>query len=447
MTDVLHISAYDISGGAAIAAYRLHQGLRRIGADSRMLVAKKASDDASVLTLKRSRALSASLKRRIRKRWLRGQFRRYEKSRPANLEFFSDDRAVDPEALLAALPMADVYHLHWVARVLDYSRFFPALTPGQPLVWTLHDTNPLTGGCHYTAGCRRFEDACGACPALGSTRETDLSSQIHARKLAQFQRLSPDTTRIVSPSRWLADEAQRSSLLRRFETVVIPHGLDVEVFKPRDRATARDVFGLPQDMKLVMFAGRSLEFHRKGVDLLVSALNGLSDENIGLLSVGGGSLKTELRHPHFSIGEVNNGRLLSLAYSAADAFVTPAREEAFGQVVLEAMACGVPVVGFAVGGIPDMVRPGATGFLAPPLDVAELARSIRTLLFDDEPRGRMALECRRVAVEEFTMELQAERHARLYEELVDAARALKQVSGRSSRPPVAVHPGQRAVPK
>ena len=332
--DVLHINVYDLHGGAAIAANRLHQGLRRIGTNSRMLVEKKAGDDPSVLRSERSRALSASLTRRIRKRWLRGQLARYAGSQPPTADFFSDDRAVDTEALVRALPKAGVYNLHWVARYLDYTRFFSQLSIGQPLVWTLHDMNPFTGGCHYTAGCRRFEAECGFCPALGSRTQRDLSSEIHARKRRQYDRLLPETTRIVTPSQWLAGEARRSSLFRRFDTVVIPNGLDTEVFRPRDRAEARDIFGLPHDITLVMFTGRSLEFHRKGIDLLVAALNELRSENVGLVSVGGGRLQVRLDGRHFPLGSIDDEGRLSFAYSTADILVCPTREDNLPNVVL-----------------------------------------------------------------------------------------------------------------
>jgi glycosyltransferase involved in cell wall biosynthesis len=171
----------------------------------------------------------------------------------------------------------------------------------------------------------------------------------------------------------------------------------------------------------VMFIGQSLEFYRKGMDLLVAALNELP-EAVGLVSVGGGNLTSKLAHRHFPIGRIDDAERLSLAYSAADVFVCPTREDNLPNVVLEAMACGIPVVGFEVGGLPDMVRHGMTGLLAPPEDVGALARSLQSLLSDDTLRNRIGGECRKVAVSEYRMELQAERYQRLYEELIAAAR-------------------------
>ena len=149
--------------------------------------------------------------------------------------------------------------------------------------------------------------------------------------------------------------------------------------------------------------------------------------------MGSGHLVPTLRHRHFPLGYLKGERLLSFAYSAADVFVTPARQEAFGQVVLEAMACGTPVVGFDVGGIPDMVRPDLNGILAPPNDVDALRAGIESLLVDDEARSKMAGECRRTAVEEYRLQLQAKRYKVLYDDLLQRTSHLPNVeSGRSS---------------
>ena len=168
-----------------------------------------------------------------------------------------------------------------------------------------------------------------------------------------------------------------------------------------------------------MFAARSIENYRKGIDLLVAALNTLDVPfDVVLVSIGSGRLGSTLRQKHFPLGRLTGERLLSFAYSAADVFVTPAREEAFGQVVFEAMACGTPVVAFDVGGIPDMVRSGVSGLLAPPNDVGALREAIETLLANEELRGRMAHECRRIAVEEYRLDMQAERYKGVYSELL-----------------------------
>jgi len=417
---VVQIAASDQTGGAAIAAYRLHKGLRIAGVDSRMIVREKRSDDSAVMLLKGTMSLFERLRRSARSRSLTRDLRRYRATLSPHAEYFSDDRASDPRALPRALAGdADIYHLHWVAGFLDYRTFFETFPRDKPLVWTLHDMNPFTGGCHYTAGCDKFTLACNACPVLGSKDSDDLASAIFRRKHAAYECLSPELVRIVATSRWLAAEAKKSALFRQFDVATIPYGLDTELFRPRNKTAARELFDIPLTCKIVMFAAQSLENYRKGIDLLVAALDSLDVPfDVVLVSVGSGRLASTLRQQHFPLGHLDGERLLSFAYSAADVFVTPAREEAFGQVVFEAMACGTPVVAFDVGGIPDMVRPGISGLLAPPNDVGTLREAIETLLANDDLRGTMAHECRRIAVEEYRLDLQAERYTRIYRELL-----------------------------
>ena len=415
---ITHFSTSDIGGGAAIAAHRLHRGLRRVGLDSRMLVAEKHSLDETVQVGARGHGLPERLRRRIRSEMINRDFARYRATRPAHLDYFSDDRAAEPK-LPDFLPKADLYNLHWVAGFVDYRAFFGRFPRDVPLVWTLHDMNPFTGGCHYTAGCDRFVAGCGACPALGSADNFDLSTAIFRRKRTAYVKLQPEKVRIVAPSHWLSQEASRSALFRRFEVTTIPYGLDTEVFRPRTQAVAREVFGIPQGMRIVMFAAQWLDMHRKGLDLLIAALDGTDiDGKIGLVSIGSGRPFDALGGKYFPLGELKGERLLSFAYSTADVFVSPSREDNLPNVLLEAMACGTPTVAFEVGGMPDIVRPGVTGLLATAEDVRSLRHAIMAILSDDVKREALSRESRRVALREYRLELQAERYRRVYQQLL-----------------------------
>jgi glycosyltransferase involved in cell wall biosynthesis len=417
---VTHLSFSDGVGGAAIAAHRLHEGLGRLGVASRMLVAEKSTRDENVTAVVPDRNFNRRLRRRLRSEIIVRQFARHRGTRPAHLDAFSDDRAAEIGALLEMLSRSGIYHLHWVAGLLDYRSFFRSIPGHVPLVWTLHDMNPFTGGCHYTAGCDRFAAGCGACPALGSTEDFDLSAAIFGRKRTAYGRLQPERVRVVAPSRWLSREASRSVLFRRFEITTIPYGLDTEAFRPRTRAIARDVFGIPQEMRIIMFAAQWLDIHRKGLDLLLAALDGLNvDGKIGLVSVGGGRPFDTLGGTHFPLGELKSERLMSFAYSTADVFVSPSREDNLPNVLLEAMACGTPTVAFEVGGIQDIVRPGVTGLLATAENVRSLRHAIVAILSDDQKREAMSRESRRIAIQEYRLELQAERYCRVYQQLLE----------------------------
>src|SRR5688572_23350647 len=329
---ILHLSATDVAGGAARATYRLHMGLRRLGHDSRMLVGKKWGEDESVEGIKPPKDLVSRIRRKLRRRRIQADFAKYLPTRPGKLEPFSDDRTEHGPAILRQLTPADVINLHWIAGFLDHESFFAGIPKNVPLVWRLADMAPCTGGCHYDEGCGKFENCCGACPQLGSTDENDLSRQVWQRKYDALGRHGK--LHLVATSNWIAQQSRRSSLLREFPVTVIPNGLDVEDFAPRDKNFARDTLGLPQDARIVLFAAESLGVKRKGFALLLEALAGLRDEpNLLLLSVGSTKATVESPVPQVNLGRINIDRYLSLAYSAADVFVIPSIQESFGQTV------------------------------------------------------------------------------------------------------------------
>ena len=415
---VVHFSTtIDKRNGAGLAAYRLHRGLIRLGHDSTMFVAEIQGEpnDPSVTLFRPPRDLLSRARRRLRRlRKARG-LARYRAARPAGYEGFSDDRNPYGAELVAQLPPCDIINIHVMVNFLDYRGFFAAAPGHAAVVRIMHDMNFFTGGCHYDAACGKHATRCGACPQLGSRKERDLSREIWQRKHVALSAVEPGRLHLVTPSRWLANEARRSALLRDFPITVIPNGSDTEVFRPRDRYLAREILRVPQDALAILFVAEPVTRHHKGFVLLAQALDCLEDvRNVLLISAGSGKPPLEVRVPHLRLGHVADERLLSLAYSAADVFVIPSLQDNCPQTVLEAMACGTPVIGFAVGGIPDMVRPGVTGLLVRPQDVTALSSAISELLRDPPTRMEMAANCRRIAVEEYAQEVQARRYVDLY---------------------------------
>jgi glycosyltransferase involved in cell wall biosynthesis len=199
----------------------------------------------------------------------------------------------------------------------------------------------------------------------------------------------------------------------------IHYGLDVEMFAPRDRLHARSVLGVPADAAVLLFGAASVENLRKGFGILADAVAGLRKfPNLMLLTFGKGrpTVPSDVLHIHF--GHVEGDRLLSVLYSAADVFVMPSSQEAFGQTALEAMACGTPVIASAVGGIPEVVRDGVTGYLINPPDPAALQEAVCGLLRNASKRAEMSVNCRRIVLDNYTIEVQARRYLELYERIL-----------------------------
>jgi glycosyltransferase involved in cell wall biosynthesis len=425
---ITHVSTVDISGGAARAAARLHAGLLRLGHDSRMLVAQRTSDDPTVLSIHREATPYKSLIRAIDRYRINRSFAPYQKSLRPGLDKFSEDRSEYATDLADGIPDADVVNLHWVAGFVDYGKFFKNFGKRFPIVWTLHDMNVFTGGCHYDEGCGKFAASCGACPQFGSKNQYDLSREVWLRKKKAFDSVDAKDLHIVADSKWLAGEASRSSLLRKFPITSVHYGLDTETFAPRSKLHVRGALGIPADARVIMFAADLITTRRKGLGTLVDALHGMAVKgNFLLLSVGRQmpELPDAISHLHF--GHVNSDFFLSLLYSAADVFVIPSVQEAFGQTALEAMACGTPVVGSAVGGIPEFVQNDVTGYLVPALAPGALREAVLKLLQNSEKRAEMSANCRRSVLENYTLEVQARRYETIYHEIgADKQRATKQ---------------------
>jgi glycosyltransferase involved in cell wall biosynthesis len=412
---ILHLNTYDVTGGAALATYKLHRGLCKLGYDSSMLVAHRKSTDPTVSAFAPKRDLPSRLSRRLRHESIKFAFSRYKQTRPAGLEGFTDDRSLYGSQLLRQLPECDIINLHWVAGFLDYSHFFEGVPQHIPIFWRLSDMNAFTGGCHFDVGCGKHESGCGACPQLGSASEEDLSRDIWKRKERVFRAVRHERLHVVALNQWMAESVRRSPLLGRFGVTVIPNGVETDVFAPRDKHFARDVLGIPQDANVLLFAADSVTNRRKGFHVLTEALNTLPDSsNIALVSVGAGNVKLGHGIPHIHVGHVEDRQRLSLVYSAADVYVVPSLQDNQPNTVLESMACGTPVVGFDVGGIPDMVRPGITGLLAPVGDARGLRAAILQIFEHRETRASFGAACRRVVMEEYTMDRQVRQYAELY---------------------------------
>lgn len=412
------VNTEDLRGGAARAAYRLHQGLRSSGVDSTMLVQVRQGDDFSVSgPPSRLGNLLNTLRPAIDLAPILVYRRRNKKAvfYPGWL----------PDSIVHRINKAapDLVHLHWITGGFVNVRSLRRLA--LPLVWTVHDMWAFTGGCHYDAGCGRYASNCGHCPVLGSSMGLDLSRLGWARKKKAYGDLNLS---IVAPSRWLASETMKSSLLGRFPVHVIPNGIDTDLYRPLGRELARELLRLPKDRMLILFGAMGATSDpRKGFSRLQDALKRLAvarpELPLTAMIFGASAPKVlpDLGMPVLYAGNAVDDLTLAAIYSSADVFVAPSSQENLSNTVMEALSCGTPCVAFDVGGMSDMIDHRDNGFLAKPFDSVDLADGICWAIADDFSRRHAAERARRKVLEKFGISRIAQQHAELYAQLLERA--------------------------
>jgi glycosyltransferase involved in cell wall biosynthesis len=402
--NILHINQSDTWGGAAIAGYRLHQGLLDQGISSQLLVGKKETDDPLVFETPRSTRLDEQIEPFTRHLGLN------------YLHLLSSAKISQSEAYQTA-DLINFHNLH--TGYFNYLTI-PDLTAPKPAVLTLHDMWSFTGHCSYSYDCDRWQTGCGKCPYPETYPAIRRDNTALEWKLKNWVYRRSNLT-IVAPSRWLTEQTQKS-MLNRFPIHYIPNGIDTNTYQPLDRRTCRAALGISPQQHVLLFAADSLTEKRKGGDLLFNALQALPDalkaETV-LLTFGGGckSIAQTLGIPIHNLGFIGGDRLKAIAYSAADLFVLPTRADNLPLVLQESMACGTPMVSFNIGGVPDLVRPGVTGYLANPEDADDLSSGIVKLLDNQNERDRLGRNCREITLSEYTLELQATRYIQLYQKI------------------------------
>ncbi|NEQ97124.1 MAG: glycosyltransferase [Cyanothece sp. SIO2G6] len=420
------VNTNDIRGGAARAVYRLYQGLRHIGQNVTMLCHSKASDDPNVAQAQTKPGLPSSDTITTCMEAIQTTCIDRNRSDLSNTFFSLSYPGVDLSHH-SAIKQADVINLHWIARFQSPSSIKRLLALGKPVVWTLHDAWAFTGGCHYTAGCLKYRQACRDCPQLDSDTH-HLTAAILADKIQIFKDFRNLT--IVTPSRWLSDCAGLSRLFQGLRVETIPNSLEADVFCPMPKIDAKTQLDINPDVTTIMFGAVTAAEERKGFSELIQALwhclehpqfcQQVDDGKIEILCVGYPSdLIHSLGIPVRSFGYVDSDDTMSQIYSASDLFVLPSLEDNLPNTMLEAMSCGTPVVAFDVGGIPDVVRDRVTGRIVPVRDVVQLANAILDCVFDPKMLNQMGGVARQSIVDGYTLPIQAQRYLDLFQELLD----------------------------
>jgi len=429
---IVQISTYDVSGGAGRAAYRLHRGLREMGHDCRMLVRHKDANDDSVFCVT-PEIDEAGLQDRIFH--LEAIQKRYIDSHRTEISnsLFSFPY---PGYGLSELPLvmgADIVNLHWMAGYQSLITLKRLFSLGKPVVWTLHDMWPFTGGCHYSAGCEEYRKECSPCPQLADDLFALPGAILNDKK--EFFRHADLT--VVTPSKWMAACAGRSALFRDSRIEVIPNSLGTDIFRPVPKSEAKKSMGLGPETVTLLFGSEDCNEKRKGFKKLIAALRYcltdsrflklIRDDKLKLVSFGRPNDEVNLLGvPAEPLGRLDSDKEISAAYSSADIFILPSLEDNLPNTVLESMSCATPVLAFDVGGLPDMVKNGVTGQLVPLGDTDQMGREILSLIFDLERRVLLGKRCREEIEDRYPLSVQARQYTELYDELLRSPKSTPQ---------------------
>lgn len=417
----LHLSAAD-HGGAGIAAWRMHDGLRARGHASRMFVLDRRSSDTDVLTLRRE-AWSFRLSRVIQKLWLKLSSRS---------DFYFQNQLFSPSLdakelhrLVGLKP--DVIIVHFISHFLGPGdvRVLQQITDA-PVLWHLLDMGHLTGGCHYAWRCEGYLSSCGSCPALRWRGESDSPERIWRTKYSEM-----GATRgwVVAGSSLLARQAAVSSLfdMRHIETLLL--GVSEKKFLPGDVPVLREELGIEKAAKVIFFGAQKFNQRRKGMRLLFEAISRLADDwprgypLPALLAAGNSMNFSPLRKKGFTLIDLGfvDTNTLAKAYAAADLFACPSIEDSGPMMINESMMSGTPVVAFRMGVAEDLIEDRVTGVIAELGNVVEFAEGMRHILLWDAGRYAAARQrCRSLALEKCSSEHQLMRLVEVAKSLVRA---------------------------
>ena len=409
---ILIVNTSDLEGGAARASYRLHKSLLAIHVDSKMLVQNKSSDDFTVI------AETSKLRKGFNK--LRPTIDSlpigFFKERTKTLfspSWFGFSNIVDQINEINP----DIVHLHWICggmmTIEDIARI------KAPVVWSLHDMWAFTGGCHYDEECQGYEEECGNCKVLGSDKENDLSKKIFKRKQKAFTQKKDIT--IVGISNWLNECSKNSTLLKDKNHINLPNPLDTNIFKPFDKEKARELWGLPKDKKLVLFGAMGATSDpRKGFYELMESLEEIEDSNVELVIFGSERCEDtkDLGFNVYYLGQLYDDVSLVTLYNSVDVMIVPSLQENLSNAIMESLACGVPVVGFDIGGNADMIDHERNGYLAKPFSTIDLAFGIEWVL-NNYNYKILCQNARNKVLNNFDSVILAEKYIELYKSIVD----------------------------
>ncbi len=381
---VLLINTSERIGGAAIAASRLMEALKNNGIKAKLLVRDKQTDQVTVVTL------DNNWKQVWKFVWERIVIWKANRFHKNNLFAIDIANTGNDITSLPEFRQADIIHLHWINQgMLSLRNIQQIIDSGKPVVWTMHDMWPCTGVCHYAKSCVKYQTECRNCPMLWDNGgRKDVSYRTFQKKLKLFRGAN---LTFVACSQWLEGLAKKSALLQSHFVTNIPNPINTNLFKPRSMGEARQRLDLPTDKKLILFGSVKVSDQRKGAAYLIEACNVLAKKHPGITDKLGvvvfgrqsSQLETALPFQVYAQEFIQDEKKIVDLYNAVDLYATPSLEDNLPNTIMEAMACGVPCVGFNVGGIPQMIDHLHNGYVAEYCSADDFANGIYWILHEE----------------------------------------------------------------
>lgn len=417
---ILQINKTDAGGGSAVAANRINRALRRNGVESKMLVQDLRRSEEGVYSVQDG--LFSKVQSKVKAFQEEFYLIPHQRNSAARHNFSVANKGVDI-VNHSLVKEADVIHIHSVVGgFLSLKSLESLLSCGKPIVWTQHDMWSFTGGCHFSGSCLEFLEGCSYCPFLRKPGKSDLAARLFANKKKMYD---SSYLSVVSSSKWLCTLAQESKLLRRKKRFCIPNPIDTNFYKPSDKAEARRKLGLVQNKKYLLFGADNACDPRKGMRYFIEAL-GILGENFAYIQesveliVFGKISNQVLKQLPFKVNYfeyVDSPSKLVDLYNAADCYVLPSLQVNLPNTIMESMACGTPVVGFSIGGVPEMISHQKSGYLAEMKNSLSLATGIYEMLFVAD-LDTLSSHARSKAVASYSEDVVAQQYIQMYKSLM-----------------------------
>lgn len=326
-------------------------------------------------------------------------------------------RALEKFIIKVNFDLIHLHNFHGYYLNLSFINFLKKMSI--PVIWTFHDGWTMTGRCAYLFDCEKWKAGCGKCPDLSLYPKTFIDTSFFMWKKKKKYFSSGWNSVIVCPSQWLADRV-KESFLREYQVKVIPNAVDIEVFKPKNKSIFRKKYGISIEKKVILCLAADLKDERKGLKYFFKSLKYITAKNWMVVTVGKVINYDKIKEIDIEIkqmGYINDKNEISDVYNIADIFCISSLDDNFPTTVLEAMTCGIPVVGFNVGGIPEQITEDC-GIIVKSKDIKALGKAMGILLTNDEMRGNFGENCRKRALQNYSISKFSDNYIRLYNEVL-----------------------------